>query len=260
MGWTVAITGKGGVGKTTLAAMAVRWLSANGRGPVLAVDADPNTSLDALLGARADVTVGGVREEAKRLSLEPSAGGMGKADLLDLKIQEALVESGAFDLIAMGRPEGPGCYCYANNVLRSVLARLAGRYPSVVIDNEAGLENLSRRTVQRADWLLFVAEPSARGLITARRLHDLSVEMGVEAVARGAVVNRARGPRALEEARRLFAGTPVEILGAIPENEGLAERDAAGETIFGLEAGNPAWVAADALFRRMIVGDGSPRR
>jgi CO dehydrogenase maturation factor len=251
MTWTLAITGKGGVGKTTIAAMAVRWLSENRRGPVLAVDADPNTNLDALLGVRAGTSVGGVREEAKRLSQEASAGGMGKPDLLDLKIQEALVEADAFDLIAMGRPEGPGCYCYANNVLRSVLARLAGRYPAVVIDNEAGLENLSRRTVQRADRLLFVTGPSARELATARRLHDLSVEMGVDAGARGLVVNRLRDGRTLQEASRLFAGTPVEILGGIPENGELAERDAAGDTIFALPGGNPAWIAAAEIVGRM---------
>jgi CO dehydrogenase maturation factor len=250
MGWTLAITGKGGVGKTTIAALAVRWLAERGRGPVLAVDADPNTSLDALLGVRAAATVGGVREEAKRLAGEPSAGGMGKPDLLDLKIQEALVESDSFDLIAMGRPEGPGCYCYANNVLRSVLARLAARYPSIVVDNEAGLENLSRRTVQKADFLLFVAEPSARGLATARRLHDLAVEMGIDAGRRGVVVNRLRGPEALDRARALFGGTPVEVLGGIPEDEVLAARDAEGAPVFGLPASSPAWAALSEILEK----------
>ena len=253
MGWTLAITGKGGVGKTTIAAMAVRWLLEHRRGPVLAVDADPNTSLDALLGVRARSTVGGVREEAKRLAAEPSAGGMGKTDLLDLKIQEALIEAAGFDLIAMGRPEGPGCYCYANNVLRSVLARLAGHYPSVVIDNEAGLENLSRRTVQKADLLLFVAEPSARGLATARRLHDLALEMGVEAGRSAAVVNRLRGGDALDRARALFAGTSVEVLGGIPEDGGIADRDAAGDAVFGLPSASPAWTAMAAILARALT-------
>ncbi len=251
MGWTLAITGKGGVGKTTLAALAVRWLGENGRGPVLAVDADPNVSLDASLGVQVLRTVGGAREEAKRISQEASAVGLGKQDLLDLKIQEALVEADGFDLIAMGRPEGPGCYCYANNVLREVLSRLAGQYPSVVIDNEAGLENLSRRTVQRADLLLFAAEPSARGLATARRLYDLSREMGIEAGRRGVVVNRSRGGGDLERARRLFDGTPVDILGAIPENEEVAAMDVAGKPVTSLAPSNPAWVALCAILDRM---------
>jgi CO dehydrogenase maturation factor len=250
MGWTLAVTGKGGVGKTTFAALAVRWLAGRGRGPVLAVDADPNTSLDALLGLKARSTVGGIREEAKRIAEAASAGGMGKVDLLDLKIQESLVEAEDFDLIAMGRPEGPGCYCYANNVLRQVLARLASRYPSVVIDNEAGLENLSRRTVQKVDLLLFIAEPSARGLATARRLHDLAAEMGIDAARLGAVVNRVRGPEPLDRARSLFAGTPVEVLGGIPEDEGLAARDEAGEPVFGLPESSPAWRAVASILER----------
>ena len=133
MSWTLAITGKGGVGKTSLAALAVRWLGEHGRGPVLAVDADPNTCLDALLGVEAAHSVGSVREEAREIAQGGMSSGVSKQEMLDLKIQESLVEADSFDLIAMGRSEGPGCYCYANNVLRGVLARLAGQYPSVVV-------------------------------------------------------------------------------------------------------------------------------
>ncbi len=242
MSLTVAITGKGGVGKTTLAAMAIRWLGEQGLGPVLAVDADPNSCLDTLLGVHTATSVGGVREEAKRIAQEASAGGMGKHELLDLKIQEALIESTHFDLIAMGRPEGPGCYCYANNVLRQVLARLAGNYPAVVIDNEAGLENLSRRTVQTADWLLFVADPSQRGLLTARRLVDLAEEMQVNARSRGLVLNRLRDPRTLAKAREVFEGTGVEVLGQVPEDDEIAANDAVGGPVFNLNHGNPAYI------------------
>ena len=156
MAWTLAITGKGGVGKTTLAALAVRWLVERGSGPVLAVDADPNTNLDVLLGVRVATAVGSVREEVRQLAqTQPtSTGGMGKQQLLEMKIQESLIESEKFDLLAMGRPEGPGCYCYANNVLGDAIRRLADDYPAMVIDNEAGLENLSRRIVRRpAEWV-----------------------------------------------------------------------------------------------------------
>lgn len=253
MSWTVAITGKGGVGKTTLAALAVRWFIEQRKGPVLAVDADPNTCLDALLGVSAADTVGGVREEAKRISQEQSAGGMGKQELLDLKIQEALTEAEGFDLIAMGRPEGPGCYCYANNVLRGVLSRLAGHYPSVVIDNEAGLENLSRRTVQAVDWLIFVTDPSARGLTTARRLYDLALEMAVSTKAMGVVINRVRDPECLDRARELFAGTPVAVLGGLPDDAEVARRDSAGEVIFGLSPANPVFLAAQNVFSKISL-------
>jgi CO dehydrogenase maturation factor len=169
MNWALALTGKGGVGKTTLAAMAIRWLGENAGGPILAVDADPNACLDGLLGVEVRSTVGRVREDAKQRAQAGLGGGVGKEEWLDLKIQESIVEADDFDLIAMGRSEGPGCYCYANNVLRSVLDRLAKHYRSIVIDNEAGLENLSRRTVQTVDQMIFVADPSAPGLATARQ-------------------------------------------------------------------------------------------
>ena len=251
MSWTLAITGKGGVGKTTLAALAVRWLGEHGRGPVLAVDADPNTCLDALLGVEAAHSVGSVREEAREIAQGGMSSGVSKQEMLDLKIQESLVEADSFDLIAMGRSEGPGCYCYANNVLRGVLSRLAGQYPSVVVDNEAGLENLSRRTVQKVDWLVFVTDPSARGVTTARRLYELALEMEVSAGAMGVVLNRARDASCLDRARTAFADTPVVILGALPEDETLARRDEQGEPVFGLPLDNAASVAADSIFCRL---------
>lgn len=251
MTWTLSITGKGGVGKTTLAALAVRLLAERNCGPVLAVDADPNSCLDALLGVSCAVTVGGVREEAKQISQGASSGGMGKTELLDLKIQEALVEADRFDLIAMGRPEGPGCYCYANNVLRGVLSRMAGRYPSVVIDNEAGLENLSRRTVQCSDWLVFVSDPSARGLATARRLYDLSLELQVNARAVGVVVNRLRSEAALDHARKLFEGTRVVVLGGMPEDDEIASRDSQGLPVSGLPTNNAVVSAAGRVLAQL---------
>lgn len=251
MTWTLSITGKGGVGKTTFAALAVKILGERGAGPILAVDADPNNCLDALLGLKCDATVGGVREEAKQISQAQSTGGMGKTELLDMKIQEALVEADRFDLIAMGRPEGPGCYCYANNVLRGVLARLAGKYPTVVIDNEAGLENLSRRTVQQSDWLVFVSDASARGIATARRLYDLARELDVKASNIGMIVNRTRSADALDEARRAFDGTPVVVLGGLPEDGELTDRDAAGLPVTDLRRDNAVAIAAAGILDRM---------
>ncbi len=259
MSWTLAITGKGGVGKTTLAALAVRWLAEHGRGPVLAVDADPNTCLDALLGLRVTSAVGTVREEVRQIAQAQAAsvGGMGKHQLLELKIQESLIEAESFDLIAMGRPEGPGCYCYANNVLGAAVRRLADDYPSVVIDNEAGLENLSRRIVRRVDHLMFVADPSARGLTTARRLYDLAVEMEIDAGAMSVVINRVRPAgatsdgRGLARARQQFEGTPVEVLGTLPDDVELGARDEDGQPVFTLPSANPVCAAAWAMFERM---------
>ncbi len=178
---------------------------------------------------------------------------MGKHELLDLKIQEALVESTHFDLIAMGRPEGPGCYCYANNVLRQVLAHLAEDYPSVVIDNEAGLENLSRRTVQAADWLLFIADPSQRGLITAKRLVDLAGEMQVNACSMGLILNRVHEASTLERAQELFQGTGVEVLGEVPENAEVASNDAKGDPVFNLNQENLAYRAFGGILESIVA-------
>lgn len=250
MSWTLAITGKGGAGKTTLAALAVRWLVENGHKPVLAVDADPNICLDALLGVKVTSAVGSVREEVRRIAQDQptSTGGMGKHQLLEMRIQQGLVETDGFDLIAMGRPEGPGCYCFANNVLGAAVRRLSDNYSAVVLDNEAGLENLSRRIVQRVDELIFVADPSARGLTTARRLYDLAVEMSIDAGSMGVVVNRARGDACLDRAKELFAGTPVIVLGTIPENTEYADRDEKGESVLTLPEASPVFSAvADIL-------------
>jgi CO dehydrogenase maturation factor len=252
MNWALAFTGKGGVGKTTLAAMAVRWLGENARGPVLAVDADPNSCLGGLLGVEVRSTVGRVREEAKKLAQAGLRGGVSKEEWLDLKIQESMVESERFDLIAMGRSEGPGCYCYANNVLRGVLDRLAGHYRSIVIDNEAGLENLSRRTVQSVDQMIFVTDPSRPGLATARRLFDLCGEMAISAGAMSVVVNRARDERCLEWAEALFAGTPVRILGTLPQDPEVEEQSLKGEPVNGLSPKNPVYEALGSILNGAI--------
>jgi CO dehydrogenase maturation factor len=247
MNWALAVTGKGGVGKTTLAAVAIRWLAEQSRGPILAVDADPNSCLDAMLGVEVSSTVGRVREDAKQVAQAGLGAGISKEQWLDLKIQESIVETEVFDLIAMGRSEGPGCYCYANNVLRGVLDRLAGHYRYVVIDNEAGLENLSRRTVQAVDQMIFVTDPSAPGMTTTRRLYDLCGEMGIRAGAMGVVVNRVRDEQCLERARELFAGTEVRILGALPEDVEVAERSIAGESVFGLSPENAVYRGIGAI-------------
>ncbi len=252
MSWTLAITGKGGVGKTTFAALAVRWLGEQGKGPVLAVDADPNACLDEVLGVQVRCSVGSVREEAKAIAQDGSFGGMSKHELLDLKIQESLVETDRFDLISMGRCEGPGCYCYANNVLRGVIGKLADQYPAVVIDNEAGLENLSRRTVQQPDWLVFVSDPSARGLKTARRLYELALEMQVAAKRFGVIVNRTRDNDSVRRVSEIFEGTEVCVLGAIPENDELSRQDVNGEPIFGLASENPVHKASQRILASMI--------
>ena len=239
MSTVVAITGKGGVGKTTLAALLVRRLVERGRRPVLAVDADPNTSLDAALGVRLQHTLGGVREEARQVAGQGLSAGISKQQLLELKISECLVEGQDFDFLAMGRPEGPGCYCYANNVLRATVKEVANQYPWVVIDNEAGLENLSRRIAPHVDLMIMVADPSRRGLETVRRLHALAREMEVTWDRLGLVVNRVRGGREPEEAEALRAAIGADMLVTLPDDEVAAEQAERGATVWDLPAGHP---------------------
>jgi CO dehydrogenase maturation factor len=239
MTYTIAITGKGGVGKTTVAGLIVRCLIGRKFRPVLAVDADPNTCLDAALGVRAAKTVGSVREDARQIAGQGQVTGIGKQELLNLKISESLVEGDDFDLIAMGRPEGPGCYCYANNVLRETIRRIASNYPYVVIDNEAGLENLSRRIVQKVDLLVLTADPSKRGLETVKRLFDLAKEMEVHYEKLAIVVNRIREKTnaacKIEEVKEY---TQANYVVELPDNLELARFDENGSSLLGLPAEN----------------------
>ncbi len=238
MGFTIAVTGKGGTGKTTLSALMISSLVRQGRGPVLAVDADPNSCLDAAMGVRVRATVGSVREEAKAIVSGAATGGMGKRELLELKIAEGLVEADGFDLIAMGRPEGPGCYCYANGVLREVISSLSHAYPYTLIDNEAGLENLSRRIVASVDLLVLATDPSQNGMATVRRLHALAREMDVSYKRLAVVVNRAANEtvRGAREAREDIGADDLLVL---PSSAGIARRAEAGEPLSDMPADDP---------------------
>jgi CO dehydrogenase maturation factor len=223
----IAVAGKGGVGKTTLAALMVMRLIQKGTRPVLAVDADPNSCLDAALGVNVVKTVGGVREDARIFAQEGMVRGMDKQRFLQLRIAESLVEDHDFDLIAMGRSEGPGCYCYANNILKAVLQEMISRYPCVVLDNEAGLENLSRRIVNKVDLLVMVTDPAARGFETVKRLHALAAEMEVVYERLAIVINRLRRPELPEGAQELKIATGADLVVGLPDDEdiyGLGEQ------------------------------------
>jgi CO dehydrogenase maturation factor len=227
---TIAIAGKGGTGKSTLSAVTVRWLSDHISKSILVVDADSNVNLNELLGAELRDTVGGIREEMKE-KVHSLPGGMTKQQFLEYKIQSSIVETPDFDLIAMGRPEGPGCYCYANSVLRDVLKSLADNYEYVVIDNEAGMEHLSRRTTQRIDYLLMISDPSVRGVHTAGCISRLVKELETRTKERYLIINRVRNliPPALTESVKAEG---LELLCSIPEDELLFETDQKGKPIW----------------------------
>jgi CO dehydrogenase maturation factor len=214
---------------------------------VLAVDADPNTCLDIALGVQVEHTVGGVREEARVLAGEGNTTGVAKQELLRLKVAKSLVETRDFDLIAMGRPEGPGCYCFANNALRATLKQIADDYPFVVVDNEAGLENLSRRIVRELDLMIMVADPSRQGLETIRRLFALAREMKIKVKQTALIINRLRRDTLPESISRIQAETGVTLVAALPDDEDLVRISEEGGRLQELPASNRVVAAVDRL-------------
>jgi CO dehydrogenase maturation factor len=248
---TIAISGKGGTGKTTIAAMIIRWLADNRSKSILAVDADSAVSLNDMLGVDVPETVGAVREEMRRL-VNDLPGGMTKQQFLDYKIQSGLVETPEFDLVAMGRPEGPGCYCYANNLLRDILATLSKNYDYVVIDNEAGMEHLSRRTAQGIDYLLMVSDPIVRGIRTAGKISRLLEELHARVGASYLILNRVDEPisEALKEA---ITAEGLNHLGSVPHDDRLLSRDRAGEPIWKVLAGSPAYEILSGIMKGLMT-------
>jgi CO dehydrogenase maturation factor len=189
MALTVAVSGKGGVGKTTIAALLIRHFSERQHGPVLAVDADPNSNLHELLGAKVTRSIGNLREELLESKGNMFAG-MSKAEYIEYQIESALIECDEFDLLVMGRPEGPGCYCYVNSLLRNFIDTLSQRYMYVVIDNEAGMEHLSRRTTRDVDRLYIISDPTVPGIRTASRISRLASEMKLAIRSKILVINK----------------------------------------------------------------------
>ena len=220
MGKLIAITGKGGVGKTTISALIIKNLIDSGKTPVLAIDADPNSCLDAALGVTVTDTVGRAREDVRAAA--SSGANVSKRELLQLKLEGALVEANGFDLIAMGRPEGEGCYCYANNILKEVIAEISSSYPYVVLDNEAGLENLSRRIVQKVDLMVLVSDASNAGLQTLFRLYELANEMKMSYGKLALVVNRLRSDKLPSRIEEIREKTKADIVIGLPDDDEIA--------------------------------------
>jgi len=242
----IAVTGKGGVGKTTVCALIIKHLIAAGKSPVLAIDADPNSCLDAALGVVTAETVGRMREELRGQS---AAGpSISKRELLRMKIEQGLVEASGFDLIAMGRPEGAGCYCYANNVLKDVITEIASQYPYVVLDNEAGLENLSRRIVQKADMLALVSDASNSGLTTLLRLYELAGEMGLKYDRLMIIINKMRGelPARTDEIKTV---TGADIVVGLPDDGEAALFAETNKNFLDISDTNPVYLRIGEAFK-----------
>jgi CO dehydrogenase maturation factor len=248
MGITIGMAGKGGTGKTTLAGLAVKYLSQKGQTPILAVDADSNANLNEVLGLEYDSTLSEAREEMK------ATGGrvdMTKDVLIEMRANQALVEADDFDLIVMGRPEGPGCYCAANTVLANVLEKLLTNYPYLVIDNEAGMEHLSRLTTKKIDVFYVVSDASRRGLTAAVRIWNLVDDLKIQVDKKYLILNQVRGdvaPELLAEIEK----EGLNLAGVIPEDDEIYRLDQVGQPTSELGADNPAVKVAFEIFEKTL--------
>ncbi len=247
----IAMAGKGGTGKTTFAAMLIRALIERGQDPVLAVDADPNATLSEALGLEPPRTIGMVREEFGKAS-ETLPAGMNKGQFFEYKLNEIIVEERGLDLLVMGRPEGAGCYCYVNNLLRGAVETLSENYKYVVVDNEAGLEHLSRRTASHVDLMVIMSDHSVRGIRSAHRVIELADEMGLEVRQKVVLVNMIVGEGSLTEPEKAVDEAvaaeakklEIEIFAAIPRDSDVTAADLAQDSLFKVQAESPAVAGA----------------
>jgi len=257
---TIALAGKGGVGKTTTAGMIVKYLIQNQEGSILAIDADPSSNLHLVLGMELEWTVGDIREgmlEQVKESITAGGaamgalyGGMSKRDYLNYEIHSAVSESKLVDLIAMGKPEGPGCYCAVNHNLREVIDDLGKSYQYVIIDNEAGMEHLSRRTTRKVDHLFIVSDPTQRGLNTARTIGEMVNSLDVEIENAYLILNRTIGeiPQPLKET---ISKIGINYLGHLPSNDELMSFDYEGKPLVELGDESPVYQAVEKLMDKV---------
>jgi len=248
--YTIAITGKGGTGKTTIAAALITCLINKGHVPVLAVDADPNSCLDMALGVQVKKTVGRIREESRDAAAGRKSG-LSKRELIEMRIAESLVEADDFDLIAMGRPEGPGCYCYANSLFSDIINDLSKNYPFIVIDNEAGLENLSRRLYRKINLLVIAGDPSQRGILTVKRLYDLAKEMGIEYERLAVAINLVRNGAPPVNAAGLVEDTRADYFLTLPFDAELAAAAEKGRSMRTVPLTNPLMTGIEAFLSQL---------
>ncbi len=257
---TIALAGKGGTGKTTVAALLVDILVKRGAYPILAIDADPSSNLNLALGVPLTKTVGDIREDLLDEVQRTQMGlGVSQREMLDVRIRMAVEEGDDFDLIAMGRPEGPGCYCPVNHTLRQVVDVMSESYAYVVMDNEAGMEHLSRRTTRDVDWLLLTSDPTIRGVTAVGHMIKLADDLGIAVKRKGIVLNRVPAPQnggsAIPPAvQAMLDSYDAPLVGVIPADPLVNQYDAEGLPLAHLPPDSPARRAVAALADRILFG------
>ena len=245
---TIAVAGKGGVGKTTTCGMLIDYLCKKGNGPVLVVDADANSNLNEVLGVEVETSLGAIREEMAQAELKGSIpAGMTKADYADFKFNSAIVEEDDFDMLVMGRTQGKGCYCYVNGVLKTQVDKYAKNYSYIVMDNEAGLEHVARGTLPHVDTMLLISDCSRRGIQAVARIAEMVQEMNLNPTQMGLIVNRAPGGILDDGVKAEIEKHGLNLFGVLPHDEAVYRCDCDGEPSSKLPDNDPMKVALKGI-------------
>lgn len=249
MPFSIALAGKGGTGKTTVAGLLVNYLIKNGKTPVLAVDADSNANLNEVLGIDVADTLGNAREDMKKGNVP---NGMTKNVFMSMRLEESIMEADGYDMIVMGQPEGAGCYCAANSLLAGFLDKLTSNYPYIVMDNEAGMEHVSRLTTRNVDVLLIVSDTSRRGLQAGLRINKLARELHIGVGHSYLIVNQVRDTLS-DTALGFIKADGLELIGTIPADDTIYEYDLQGRPLIHLPENSQALRAVDNIFSKIVT-------
>ena len=249
---TIAVAGKGGVGKTTTCGMIIDYLCAKHDGPVLVVDADANSNLNEVLGVEVETSLGQIREEMAQAELKGTIPkGMTKADYAEMKFSSALIEDDDFDMLVMGRTQGKGCYCYVNGVLKTQVDKYARNYSYIVMDNEAGLEHVARGTLPHVDTLLLISDCSRRGIQAVARIAEMVEEMDLNPGRMGLIVNRAPGGMLDDGVKAEIEKHGLKLLGVLPHDEAVYRCDCQGEPSAKLPQDDPMKTALKGIMQSL---------
>ena len=252
---TIAVAGKGGVGKTTVCGMLIDALIKDGKGPLLVVDADANSNLNEVLGVEVETTLGAVREEIAQAELRGDVipKNMTKADYAEYRFNSALIEEDDFDMLVMGRTQGKGCYCYVNGILKTQVDKYVGNYRYTVIDNEAGMEHIARGTLPHVDTLLLVSDCSRRGIQAVGRIAEMVQELNLKPTTMRLIVNRAPNGVLSEGGKEEIAAQKLDLLGVLPQDEAVYEADCDGRPSSKIPDSSPMKQALHALLKQLSL-------
>ena len=254
--FTLAVAGKGGTGKTTICGMLIDWLCKNGKTPVLAVDADANSNLNEVLGVEIEHTLGEIREiiaSADNAEVSPIPASMSKKEFMDAKFHSALIEDDDFDMLVMGRTQGKGCYCFVNGLLSTQVSRYANNYRYVVVDNEAGMEHISRGVLPSVNAIVLVSDCSRRGIQAVSRIAELVKEVDIGVDHSYLIVNRAPNGELNDGVREEIEKSGLDLIGVVPHDEMVYEYDGEGKPTAKLPDDSPARAAVNRIAEKLFA-------